>query len=131
MSASLYSSTPTALGARAGAASVEIDGVAVDIASELTYDATVVKRELLVGQSGIQGYSETPKGGFISFVARDSGSLSQAALVNIGSCVVVAVLVNGKIITGTPVIVTEIAGVNTAEGTFEVRFEGTVTETTI
>lgn len=128
--ASIYSGTAgtTSMGVRAGTVSVEIDGVAVDVASELTYDATTVKREILVGQSGVQGYSESPKAGFLSFVMRDSGGLSQASIIDIGQVVVVAVLANGKTVTGSPVVATDVAGVNTAEGTFEVKFEGTVVE---
>ncbi|EHH68379.1 phage tail tube protein [Gluconobacter morbifer] len=128
--AGIYTSAPNSMAVRAGTVSVEIEGIAVDVASELTYDATTKKREVLTGQSGVQGYSETPKPGFISFMMRDSGGLSQAAIVDIGAVTVVAVLANGKTVVGTNVIATDVAGVNTAEGTFEVRFDGVVTEIT-
>lgn len=128
MSGSIYSGATTPQTARAGVASMEIDGVAVDVASELTYDATTVKREYLVGQSGPQGYSEMPKVGFISATLRDSGTMSQANIMNIGMVSVVALLANGKSVYGSQLIATEVGQVNTTEGTFEVKFEGVVTE---
>ncbi|MFT9385524.1 phage tail tube protein [Acetobacter sp.] len=124
----LYSGTPSPQNARAGVASLEINGVAVDIASELSYDATTVKREYLVGQSGLQGWTENIKAGFISATLRDSGTMSQANIVNIGPVSVIAILASGKIVAGAYLIATDVGAVNTAEGTFEVKFEGPVME---
>ncbi|QHC35350.1 phage tail tube protein [Komagataeibacter xylinus] len=124
----LYSGTPSPQNARAGVANLEINGVAVDVASELSYDATLVKREYLVGQSGLQGWTENIKAGFISATLRDSATMSQANIVNIGPVSVIAILASGKIVAGSYLIATEVGAVNTAEGTFEVKFEGPVME---
>ena len=113
---------------RAGIVSLEVNGEATDVASDLTYDATFIKREMLSGQSGVQGYSEMPKPGFISFVVRDAGNLSQAAFLDMTAVPVNAVLANGKLVYGDSLTCTECGEVKTQEGTFSVKFEGLVTE---
>ena len=128
MSATLYNGTTTNATRRAGIASLEINGEVVDVASDLAYDATYIKREMLLGQSGIQGFSEMPKTGSISATIRDSGSMSVANFMQMTNVPVVAVLANGKTVYGDSLTCTECSEVKTGEATFDVKFEGTVTE---
>ncbi len=131
MSATIYTSTTTSTTRRAGVASAEINGEAVDVAGDLTYSPYSVKREMLIGQSGVQGYSEMPVTGFISMRVRDSGMMSVAAFMSMTDVPVVAVLANGKSVYGNNMTCTEASEVATAEATFSVKFEGTdVTEST-
>ena len=113
---------------RAGIASLEINGEAVDVVGDLTYDATVIKREMLIGQSGIQGYSEMPKPGAISASIRDSGNMSVAAFLNMTAVPVVGTLANGKTVYGDTLTCTECSEVKTQDASFTVKFEGLVTE---
>lgn len=128
MSQSLYTSPTTSATRRAGIASLEINGEVVDVASGLKYDATFIKREMLLGQSGVQGFSEMPKTGSMSAVIRDAGTMSVANFMQMTNVPVVAVLANGKTVYGDSLTCTECNEVDTSEGTFDVKFEGLVTE---
>jgi len=128
MSATLYNGTIGAQSRRAGLASLTIDGEAVDVAGDLTYDATSVTREPLLGQSGPQGYSEMPKYGSMSASIRDAGSLSVANFMAMTDVAVVAVLANGKTVYGSDMTCYEVSEVRTAEASFTVTFRGAVTE---
>ena len=58
----IYTGTGTAGGRKAGVVSATISGEPIDVV-DCTYDPTIVKRETLTGQSGVQGFSEMPKSG--------------------------------------------------------------------
>jgi uncharacterized Zn-binding protein involved in type VI secretion len=120
-----YLGTP---GARAGLATLEIDGEVYDLVGEGTYDATNLVREPLVGQSGVQGFSEMPKYGQIGGTCRDSGSLTVSAIKQKTNSSVKLVMINGKTAVGDGMFCTECSKVNTVEGTFSVMFMGNVTE---
>ncbi len=128
MSGTLYTGTSSGGGRRAGIASAEIDGEAVDVAGDLTYNPSTVKRETLSGQSGIQGFSEMPMASKMSFKARDSGSLTVAAYNAKTNSTLVFVLANGKTVRGEGLWCTNTGDVNSAEGTFDVEFEGVYAE---
>ena len=129
MSASLYTSTQPSTTRRAGVAAAEINGEAVDVAGDLAYSPYSVKREMLIGQSGIQGFSEMPVTGFISMRLRDAQNLSVANFMGMTDISIVIVLANGKTVYGNNLTCTESSEVATAEATFSVKFEGTdVTE---
>ncbi len=120
----IYNGQSNSGGRRAGVASCTIDGEAVDVAGDLIYDATKVRREELVGQSGPQGYSEQRKNGYIGLNIRDDGNMSQQAFMDLTSVSIVAVLANGKVVSGDNMWCMECSEVRTAEGTFSVRFAG-------
>ena len=128
MSGSIYNSTPIAMSRRAGLVTLEIDGEAMDVAGDLAYDATLYKREPLEGQSGPQGYSEMLKYGFISASIRDAGTLSQQRMMEKVNVSVTAVTATGKTVYGASLTCMECSEVKTAEGTFDVKFVGFVTE---
>ncbi len=128
MSDTIYNGLALPASRRAGVIAMEIAGEAVDVAADFAYDATTVKREMLLGQSGVQGYSEMPKTGMMSASLRDAGTLSQARLFAMVNVPIVAILANGKSVYGDQMTCTECSEVKNAEGTFEVKFEGYVTE---
>ena len=109
---------------RAGIASLSINGVAYDVVSDLSYMPNTVKRETLIGQSGVQGYSETPIAGYISATIRDAGSLSVAFLNGLTTANLVLTLANGKVVTGDNMYCTDFGEVKTQDATFSVKFEG-------
>ena len=109
---------------RAGIASLSIDGVAYDVAADASYFANKVKRETLIGQSGVQGYQEMPVAGYITATIRDNGSLSVAYLNGLTASTLVLTLANGKIVYGDGMWSTEVEEVKSQEATFMVKFEG-------
>ena len=105
-----------------------MDGEALDV-SDVTYNANQIKRETQTGQNGVHGFSAMPVAPSISFTVRDAGNLSQQSFNQMTSSTVVIQLANGKTVYGDGMWTTEVAEVNTTEGTFKVTFEGiTVTE---
>lgn len=124
----IYSGNGGAGGRTAGVASLVINGEAVDIAADLTYDPTRVKREELVGQSGPQGFSETRKNGYMAFTLRDSRFLSVASIAELTGVSVVAQLANGKTVSGEDMWCMECQEVKTADATFAVRFASPIVE---
>ena len=124
-SISIYSGTILGTpGARAGVASITIDGEAFDAAGDVVYSATNLARETLIGQSGIQGFSEVPKAGFIAARIRDAASMNVAAFMGKRNSTVEVVTASGKRITGAGMWCTECSEVATQEATFTLRFEG-------
>lgn len=116
---------------RAGIASLTINGTAYDVQGDLAYLPSTVKRETLLGQSGVQGFSEMPAAPYISATIRDAGSLTVQDFNQMTSVSVVLILANGKTIYGDGMWNTECEEVKTQEGTFTVKFEGyDVTEVT-
>jgi len=113
----------------AGIASLSIDGTNYLIAGDAKYQVSGRKRETLVGQDKVHGYSETPRAGSISLSLRDRGDLSVAAVQAITNSTIVLELANGKTVVGRSMWNVEDQEVDTAEGKFDVKFEGvSVTE---
>lgn len=108
---------------RAGIAFATIDGVPVDVASDLVYSVSTVKREMLIGQSGIQGYSEMPQTGYMSFAARDSAGIAVSSYVGKTASTVVVQLANGKTVCTSNAVCTEVGEVKSSDGTFNLKFE--------
>lgn len=108
----------------AGVAYITVDGKSYMLAADATYSVSKVKRETLSGQSGVQGYSETPIPGTISGTFRDAGSLTVADFNAMTNATVMLELANGKMIVGRNMWTVESQEVKTQEATFEVKFEG-------
>ena len=116
---------------KAGIATLSIDGAAYDVVSDAEYMTSLVHRETLIGQSGVQGYSEMPQAPYISATIRDNGSLTVGAINALTASTLVMTLANGKVVYGDGMWNTECEAVNTQEGTFAIKFEGfAVTEQT-
>jgi hypothetical protein len=132
MSGSIYSgnTSPTPY-RRAGIASLTIDGEVFDLVGDLTYDATVVTREELIGQSGFQGVTEMPKPGRIGATIRDAGTMTVSAFMAKVDANMVGILINGKTIQGDQMICRECSEVKTQEASFTIMFVGNVTENPI
>jgi len=120
----LYNGPSVTGGQRGGIAFATINGEAVDVASDLAYDATHRTREDVVGQSGVQGYSEAFKPGKISMKIRDARYLSQAAFMDLTNASVVCQLANGKTVSGDGMWCSECSEVASTDGTFSVTFSG-------
>lgn len=128
MSGSVYGAGIGTPSARAGIATIEIDGEVFDLKGDGTYSATTKTREPIIGQSGPQGYTEMWKYGTIGGQLLDAGNLTVSAIMAKTSSSVKLVLINGKTVSGDGMFCTECTEVATQEGTFNVVFTGTVTE---
>lgn len=116
----------------AGTTTATIDGQPYDVVSDAAYMVSTVKRETLAGQSRVEGYSEMPQAGYISFTIRDNGGMTVRAFNQMTNSTVTLQLANGKTVFGAGMWNTEASEVKTQEATFTLKFEGDdVTEGTI
>ena len=92
---------------------------------------TVVRETLKSLSNNAPGYKELPQPCFIEFTTRDLETIPLSTWQNMTNSTVVAVLANGKTLTGTGMWVVETVSVNSVEATMKIRFEGpTVVEGT-
>lgn len=108
----------------AGIAYFNIDGNSYMLSGDLSYSPGSVKRESLVGQDAVHGFSEVPRAPSISCTLRDAGNLTVADFNKMTNNTVTLELANGKTIIGRNLWTVEAAEVKTQDGTFEVKFEG-------
>ena len=108
----------------AGTAYLSVDGTTYQVAGEAAYSVSTVKRETMAGMDGIHGFKETPQASYISMTGRDSGGLTIADFQAMTNVTVTLELANGKTIIGRNMWTVESQEVKTAEGTFDVRWEG-------
>lgn len=107
----------------AGITFITIDGIAYDVVSDVTWSPSVIKRESLIGLSGVDGYSELPLAGYITATIRDNGGITVKDFNDMVASTIQIEQANGKIIIGTGMWSVEANEVKSAEGTFNVRFE--------
>ena len=109
----------------AGVMSATIDGKSFSVSGEGSYTPSSVKRETLLGQDAVHGFSEMPAAGAMSWNGRDGNDALIAALNNMVDGTVVFALANGKTIIGRNMWrVGDPIKVNTEDGTFPCEFEG-------
>lgn len=108
----------------AGTAFLSVDGTTYMLAGDLAYTPSKVKRETLTGQDRVHGYSELPNPGEISATLRDAGGLLVADFNAMTNVTVTLELANGKTVVGRNMWTVEAQEVKTAEGTFEVKWQG-------
>ncbi len=108
----------------AGTAFIAVDGQTYMLAGDLAYSPSGVTRETLSGQDRVHGYSEKPKPGSISGTLRDAGGLSVKSFNAMTNVTVTLELANGKTVLGRNMWTVDALEVKTAEGTFEVKWEG-------
>ena len=108
---------------RAGVLTASINGAIYDIV-DLKYSLSTVKRETLIGQSGVQGYKETPMQGSVEMTIRDANAISAKTFELFTTATVVVNLANGKTVTAVNCWLTDAVTIDTAEGSFSVKFEG-------
>lgn len=112
----------------AGIAYLSVDGQTYMLAGDLAYSPSRITRETLTGQDSVHGYSEKPHAGSISGTIRDAGGLTVARFNAMTNVTVTCELANGKTIVGRNMWTVEAQEVKTAEGTFEVKWEGVSVE---
>jgi len=108
----------------AGTAFIAVDGQTYMLAGDLAYSPSGVTRETLSGQDGVHGYGEKPKPGSISGTLRDAGGLSVKSFNAMTNVTVTLELANSKTVLGRNMWTVDALEVKTAEGTFEVKWEG-------
>lgn len=108
----------------AGIIALTIDGQTWTVVGDAEYSPSLVTRETLKGQSGVDGYSEMPNAPFFSANLRISASQPIASLNAKVNSTIVAQLANGATLFGQPMWQVGELSVNTQEGTVNVRFEG-------
>ncbi|WBV42729.1 phage tail tube protein [Pseudoroseomonas cervicalis] len=109
---------------RGGVAWLWVDGMNFEVVSEPTWGVSSVTRQTLASMSGISGYSETPKAGFIAATIRDTAGMRVKDFEEMTNVSVTLRLASGKEIYGTGMWTVEAPEVNATEGTFAIRFEG-------
>lgn len=107
----------------AGLASITIDGSSFDLVGDLVWSPSYVKRETLIGQDSVHGFSELPAAGYIAATLRDNGGLTVKDFNGMTVSTVQCQNANGKGVILTAGWVTEAQEVKTMEGSFNVRFE--------
>lgn len=107
----------------AGIVALQIDGLFVDVASDLTYQVNTYQREGLVGQSGPQGFKTMAVWGELTFVVRDTGSVNPTVFAVMTNVTVTAQLANGRVVTAVDAFVVDVQKINTVESTFEVKLQ--------
>jgi hypothetical protein len=114
-----------------GIVMVTIDNDVWNAVDAVEYRPTFATREILKGQSAVEGFSEIPESGLISMTLRDRGDATVSSLNRKTAAEVVIQAANGKTISGFPMCQTGDIKVATKEGTFSITFEGpNVTEQT-
>lgn len=111
-------------GLLAGTAKLTIDGETYLLRGEFKYKSATRKRESLAGMDTVHGYKETVSPPYIAGNLSDWGGLTVQAINQMTSVTVEADLANGKTIIGRTMWTVEEQEVDSAEGTFDVRFEG-------
>lgn len=108
----------------AGTLFFSIDGTSYAVVGDFEYDSSIVERETLTGMDTVHGYTEKPHSPKIAGTLRDAGSLTVADFNAMTNNTLTVELANGKVIIGRSMWSTGVQSVKTAEGTFEVVFEG-------
>lgn len=108
----------------AGLAWMFVDGVQYPVVGNPGYGLSRVERETLAGMDGIHGYSEKPRPGFIRAQCRDVAGASIAAFEDMTNVSVTLQLANGKQVTGVGMWLTSAVEVNSADATYDLRFDG-------
>lgn len=116
----------------AGVTACTIDGDAWDVADSCEYSPSTVARETVKGLTAVEGYSEIPQQGYISFQLRDRGDATVYSLNGKTNSTIIVQLANNKVVYAYGAWQTGEIGVETKEGTFSIKFESAnVVESTV
>lgn len=110
-----------------GSGTLTIDGEVWN-AKDIKYMVSGVKRETVLAQTGIAGFTETPVQGSITATLIDRRDRTLSELMGKENATVIVRMNTGKVATGNGVWLVEQPELNTAEGTYDIKFEGDVTE---
>jgi len=103
---------------------LKVNGELFQAKGEFTYNINPFKRESVVGQDGVHGFSETPKAMFIEGSITDSDELDLEGFMAIRDATATLELANGKVIQLREAFYAADGDVTTSEGEIQVRFEG-------
>ncbi len=110
---------------RAGVVELLVDGEVMEVASEgIEYGGFHMKREMLVGGSGVQGYSEEFQVPYVSCEIRDSSKVDLSKLQNVTNGTILVKLANGKGCILRNAAYCAEGKVSTKGATIEARWEG-------
>jgi Phage tail tube protein len=107
-----------------GVAILRVDGYQYRLRGELKVSPSLVEREAVVGQDSVHGYIEKPRPPFISAKITDWGDVSLETLIAGCNVTVTAELQNGKVYVLRNAWLAQPPELDTAEGSFDVRWEG-------
>lgn len=102
---------------------LKVDGELFQAKGEFSYNINPVKRESVLGQDSIHGYSEVPKVIFIEGAVTDSDKLDLEGFQKIVDATVTLELANGKVIVLREAFYAADGDVTSSEGEIQVRFE--------
>lgn len=110
-------------GAIGGYATLTIDGEVWN-AKDIKFTVNGFKRETVVAQTAVAGFTKMPTQGSISATLIDRKDKSISEIMGKEKATIIARFVTGKVVTGSQMWLVEQPELNTQEGTFEVKFEG-------
>jgi hypothetical protein len=114
----------------AGITGLTIDGTPYMVVSDVTWSPVRWRRETLLGLDAVHGFSEVPVQGYVEATLRDAGDMIVEDFNEMRCVEVLVSLANGKVVGGANMWCVSALEVRAAEGTFQVRFDGTdVSET--
>ena len=108
----------------AGILFLKVDGELFQAKGEFTYNINPTKRESVVGQDEVHGFSETPKVQFIEGSITDNDELDLPNFLSIRDATVTLELANGKVIILREAFYAADGDVTSSQGEIQVRFEG-------
>jgi hypothetical protein len=103
---------------------LKVDGELFQAKGEFTYNLGAPKREAVVGQDAVHGFSEVPQVPYCEGSITDNDELDLEKLVETRDATVTIELANGKIFVLREAFYAADGNVTTTEGEIEVRFEG-------
>jgi hypothetical protein len=107
-----------------GAIELKIGGVMRDAKGSFTYNKGAVKREAILGPTGVVGYKEMAQVPFLEGAITDKGNLDLDDIVGVTDETITLTLGNGKVFVLRNAWYAGDGNVTTEEGEIEVRFEG-------
>ncbi len=102
---------------------LKVDGELFQAKGEFTYNINPTKRESVVGQDTVHGFSEMPKPIFVEGAITDSDELDVEGFQAIRDATLTLELANGKVIQLREAFYAADGDVTTNEGEIQVRFE--------
>lgn len=103
---------------------LKVNGELFQAKGEFTYNINPTKRESVVGQDAVHGFSETPKAMFVEGSITDSDELDLEGFLAIRDATLTLELANGKVIQLREAFYAGDGDVTSSEGEIQVRFEG-------
>jgi len=102
---------------------LKVDGELFQAKGEFTYNINPNKRESVVGQDSVHGFSETPKAIFIEGAITDSDELDLEGFQAIRDATITLELANEKVIVLREAFYAADGDVTSGQGEIQVRFE--------